>query len=132
MAKNKYVHAVIFDLDQTLLDREKSLTKFLDWQINFFQIVSNENKMAFKKRFIELDRHGSVWKDVVYTKLIEEFSLMQSLDTLLQSYIEDFNKFSIAFEGVELAIKNLYQQGYQLGLISNVVKFLFKKTTSKL
>lgn len=119
MAKNKYVHAVIFDLDQTLLDREKSLTKFLDWQINFFQIVSNENKMAFKKRFIELDRHGSVWKDVVYTKLIEEFSLMQSLDTLLQSYIEDFNKFSIAFEGVELAIKNLYQQGYQLGLISN-------------
>lgn len=75
--------------------------------------------MAFKKRFIELDRHGSVWKDVVYTKLIEEFSLMQSLDTLLQSYIEDFNKFSIAFEGVELAIKNLYQQGYQLGLISN-------------
>lgn len=31
MAKNKYVHAVIFDLDQTLLDREKSLTKFLDW-----------------------------------------------------------------------------------------------------
>ncbi|AMW77976.1 haloacid dehalogenase [Acinetobacter sp. TGL-Y2] len=119
MTKNKDIHAVIFDLDQTLLDRESSLEKFLDWQINFFQIVPQQKKKAFINRFMKLDCHGSVWKDSVYTQLIKEFSLTQSVDTLLRSYIEDFNQFATAFEGVELAIKTLYQQGYRLGLISN-------------
>lgn len=119
MAKNKHIDAVIFDLDQTLLDRESSLEKFLDWQIIFFQIVPQYSKKAFINRFMELDCHGTVWKDQVYTQLIEEFSLMQSVDVLLHSYINDFNQFSTAFEGVEIAIKMLYSQGYRLGLISN-------------
>lgn len=38
MAKNKHIDAVIFDLDQTLLDRESSLEKFLDWQMIFFKL----------------------------------------------------------------------------------------------
>ena len=119
MSKNKDIHAVIFDLDQTLLDRERSLEKFLDWQINVFQMVPEQSKKTFINRFMQLDDHGTVWKDQVYTQLIQEFSLAQSVDTLLQSYIDNFNQFATAFEGVKLAIKTLYQHGYRLGLISN-------------
>lgn len=119
MAKNKNIHAVIFDLDQTLLDRETSLEKFLDWQIDFFKLVPEQKKIEFKNKFIELDNHGSVWKDIVYAKLIEEFFLIYSVDILLQSYVNDFNKFSTAFNGVAEAIKTLHIQGYRLGLVSN-------------
>lgn len=51
--------------------------------------------------------------------MIDEFKLNQSVDVLLYSYITDFNRFSTAFDGVELAIKDLYISGYTLGLISN-------------
>lgn len=38
---------------------------------------------------------------------------------MLQQYIQDFNKFSIAFPHIEQTLQALHQQGYVLGLISN-------------
>ncbi|RZG86629.1 HAD-IIIA family hydrolase [Acinetobacter sp. WCHAc060033] len=111
---------LLFDLDQTLLDRNRSLIKFLNWQVNFFQLVDANKKSAFIQRFIELDNNGSVWKDTVYAQVKEEFKIEPyGVDELLNSYVLDFNKFSTAFENVEDVIRKLFQQGYQLGLISN-------------
>ncbi|MFW1923051.1 HAD family hydrolase [Acinetobacter geminorum] len=111
---------ILFDLDQTLLDRNTSLIKFVEWQVNFFQLVSQQNKQNFIARFIELDNNGNVWKDLVYSQLIEEFSIQAfSVDFLLESYVNDFNKFCSSFERVPEAIKNLYNKGYKLGLVSN-------------
>ncbi len=39
----KMLNIILFDLDQTLLDRNTSLIKFVEWQVNFFQLVSQEN-----------------------------------------------------------------------------------------
>lgn len=112
--------AVIFDLDQTILDRTASLIKFLSWQINFFQFVPAIKKELFIQRFLELDDNGKVWKDRVYENLIHEFSISHvSKDTLLASYINDFNKFSCCFEHVEKTMIQLKRQGYLIGLISN-------------
>lgn len=112
--------AVIFDLDQTLLDRTTSLIKFLTWQINFFQLISANDREPFIQRFLELDDNGKVWKDHVYENLIQEFSIQgHSKEILLTSYIRNFNKFSCCFEHVENVIIQLKQQGYLIGLISN-------------
>ena len=112
--------AVIFDLDQTLLDRTTSLKKFLRWQINFFQLVPTMKKELFIQRFLELDDNGKIWKDRVYEQLIHEFSINHvSQNTLLASYINDFNKFSCCFESIENTIIKLKEQGYLIGLISN-------------
>lgn len=112
--------AILFDLDQTLLDRTISLIKFIEWQVDYYQLVPQQSKKHFIARFVELDDHGSVWKDLVYSQLIKEFHI-EKLDTdeLLHSYITDFNKFAIAFERVPETIHYLYDQGYKLGLISN-------------
>lgn len=114
------IQAIFFDLDQTLLDRTNSLKHFLNWQINFFQLVPQRDKTRFIQRFIELDQNGTVWKDVVYKNLLDEFKI-ESIEyyDLLQSYISDFNKFSIGFPHIEDAIRNLKRQDYLLGLISN-------------
>ncbi|WP_436870662.1 HAD family hydrolase [Acinetobacter courvalinii] len=112
--------AVIFDLDQTILDRTTSLIKFLNWQINFFQLVPPVKKEFLIQRFLELDDNGKVWKDSVYQQLIHEFSIDHvTHDMLLASYINDFNKFSCCFNDVENTIIKLKEQGYLIGLISN-------------
>ncbi len=114
------IRAILFDLDQTLLDRSTSLKQFLNWQINFLQLIPQSDKTKFIQRFIELDQNGTVWKDVVYKNLLDEFKI-KSIEyyDLLKIYISDFNKFSIGFPYIHDAIKNLKQQGYLIGLISN-------------
>lgn len=54
---------LLFDLDQTILNRNESLNRFLNWQINFMQLVPRKLKESFIQRFIELDDNGRVWKD---------------------------------------------------------------------
>jgi len=111
---------LLFDLDQTILNRNESLNRFLNWQINFMQLVPRKLKESFIQRFIELDDNGRVWKDQVYGQLIQEFKTTNySTDELLNTYIQDFNKFSVAFDQAEQTIQSLHQKGYTLGLISN-------------
>ncbi|MCU4414477.1 HAD family hydrolase [Acinetobacter sp. WU_MDCI_Axc73] len=111
---------LFFDLDQTILNRTESLKKFLSWQINFFQFIPQELKIAFIERFIELDNNGSVWKDIVYSQIIKEFGLKRAyVDRFLESYINDFNKFSVGFDQAYETIIRLYKKGHKLGLISN-------------
>lgn len=111
---------LLFDLDQTILNRDESLHRFLNWQINFLQLIPQTSKQKFIQRFIELDNHGRVWKDQIYHQLSIEFNITKyTVNELLTIYINDFNKFSVAFEHAEINIKHLYQNGYKLGLVSN-------------
>lgn len=111
---------LLFDLDQTILNRNASLIRFISWQVNFFQLVPQELKDAFIKKFVQLDDNGNVWKDIVYSQLIKDFDIKNfTVDELLQSYITDFNKFSIGFDNVQKVISDLYQKGYKIGLVSN-------------
>ncbi len=66
---------LLFDLDQTILNRNASLIRFIEWQLNFFQLVPQAHKNAFIQRFVELDDNGNVWKDIVYQQLIKDFHI---------------------------------------------------------
>lgn len=111
---------LLFDLAQTILNRNASLIRFISWQVNFFQLVPQELKDLFIKRFVELDNNGNVWKDIVYSQLIKDFNIKNfTVNALLQSYITDFNKFSIGFDNVQKVISDLYQKRYKIGLVSN-------------
>lgn len=65
------IQAVLFDLDQTLLDRTSSLVQFLNWQLNTLSLVPLSQQQNFIQRFIALDANGAVWKDKVYAQLIQ-------------------------------------------------------------
>ena len=112
--------AVIFDLDETILDRSTSLIDFLQWQVDFILRDEVVQKKAFVKRFIELDNHGKLWKDKVYSALISEFKITGwTAQELLQLYELSFCAFCKPKPNVMNAITSLYEAGYQIGLISN-------------
>ena len=66
---------VLFDLDETLLDRAGSLQDFVTWQARGMLRNSIENTREFCNRFVELDSNGAVWKDQVYLQLVHEFKI---------------------------------------------------------
>ena len=113
------MRAVIFDLDQTLLDRERSLLDFLSWQCDGMLRPYIDDQAAFIARFVELDANGTVGKDKVYSMLIDEFHLEGwSCAELLSVYESCFCGFSVPRPGALEAL-NALSTRYKLGLISN-------------
>ena len=111
---------VLFDLDETLLDRAGSLQDFVTWQARGMLRNSIENVSEFCNRFTELDSNGAVWKDQVYAQLIQEFKINDwSVSELLTSYELCFSGFCKFIPNAETALESLHQKGYKLGLVSN-------------
>lgn len=111
--------AVIFDLDQTLLDRERSLLAFVRWQCRGMLRSHINDEEAFVSRFIALDANGAVWKDRVYEALVEEFKIEGwSTAELLSVYENCFCAFAVPKLGVPEALEEI-SVSYRLGLISN-------------
>ncbi len=115
-----HIKAILFDLDETLLDRTQSLRDFALWQAQNMLKDTVADAPRFVDRFVALDAHGMVWKDRVYAALIDEFKIEHwTAAELLQSYELCFCAFAKPKEGCVDAIKTLHTSGYKLGLVSN-------------
>lgn len=113
--------AVIFDLDGTLLNRDASVQAFINNQYDrLSNYLSPIPKEVYTKRFIELDNHGYVWKDIVYTQLIEELNITSfTAEELLNDYLLEFRNHCIAFNNLLEMLEDLKKQGVSLGIITN-------------
>ena len=112
--------AVLFDLDETILDRSESLKNFASWQARGMLRSEVRDENLFTERFIELDANGKVWKDEVYKTLVSEFSISRwSVKELLTSYELCFSGFCKPKKGVVEAIKTIHEMGKRLALVSN-------------
>lgn len=111
---------VLFDLDETLLDRCASLRAFTDWQARRMLCLDEESVTQFVNRFIELDCNGKIWKDTVYKTLVTEFKICNwSADELLNSYILTFCTFCRARSNFVSLLEHLYQKNIPVGVVSN-------------
>ena len=115
------ITSVLFDLDGTLLDRDKSIAQFIDSQYDRLHHHSNHiHKVEYTKRFIELDANGYVWKDEVYRVLVAEFKIEgPTWQDLLHDYETQFQFHCVPFPLLTKMLATLKQQGYSLGIISN-------------
>lgn len=64
--------AILFDLDDTIHDREKSLHKFIDlFRQKFYPTMNPERYLSFKDAFLEVDCRGYKAREQVFNELQE-------------------------------------------------------------
>lgn len=115
------VQSILFDLDDTLLDRNTSVRQFIAAQYDRLSRSFNHvSKTDYMSRFIELDCHGRVWKDQVYQALVVEFGIETiRWQALLEDYETQFQWHCIPFSFLTETLRQLKQQGYLLGIVTN-------------
>lgn len=112
------MRAILFDLDDTLLDREASVGVFLQGQYLRYKPV-HVSYEAYRDRFRELDEHGYVDKRQVYQTLIDEFAIPASVGELVADFRSKAWDDSRLFPDASKVLKQLRRQGYKLGVITN-------------
>ncbi|KIL49432.1 HAD family hydrolase [Jeotgalibacillus soli] len=120
------IKSVIFDLDGTLLDRDKSVIFFLERQYErLHPWLKSIPKESYIARFIELEDHGYVWKAKVYTQMVDEFGIQGcTSELLLQDYLDHFQASCIAFPGMVSTLQSLREKGFKLGMITNGLEIM--------
>ncbi|MGB3260767.1 HAD family hydrolase [Paenisporosarcina sp.] len=115
------IKAVLFDLDGTLLDRDRSVEDFIgDQYERLNKWFGHIPKNLYMTRFIELDSRGYVWKDKVYQQLVDEFQIT-GIDWLylLEDYKSEFKNHCIPFPNLHHMLGELKSNNLVLGIITN-------------
>jgi putative hydrolase of the HAD superfamily len=114
------IRAVLFDLDRTLLDRDASFAAFAASQYARFQPrLPGIEASAFVGRLVNLDALGSVWKDVVYQRLIAELGITEiAWEELFTDFDARIVDHYVPFPDLHEVLAEL-SRDHALGIITN-------------
>lgn len=115
------IDAVLFDLDETLLDRTASLRAFLadqfDRHIDCLGSVSFED---WRDRFLMLDQRGHTHKSVVYPAILKDFGgVADAASSLFADYQSRCSAFAIPFAGMAVVLAAIRARGISIGIVTN-------------
>jgi putative hydrolase of the HAD superfamily len=112
------IKAILFDLDDTLLDRTTSLAEFVKEQHRRYQLdhVAYE---TYHRRFMELDRRGYAPKLQLFQALIADFAVPASVEALLADFEQGAWNSCTLLPDAAAVLAELRSRGYRLGVITN-------------
>jgi putative hydrolase of the HAD superfamily len=115
------LHAVLFDLDDTLLDRRGSFEQFVREQwTRFCPAVQAIDQERYVQTLIELDRDGYGPRKGLFGGLTARFGLQPDVaDRLLTDYRAGFPRACRLFPDAIPTLSSLRDSGLKLGLITN-------------
>ncbi|MGV3243312.1 HAD family hydrolase [Staphylococcus sp. 11261D007BR] len=116
-----HVKAVIFDLEGTLLDRQKSREKFIEEQYErFHDYLVRVQANDFRTKFIDLDDDEDHDKPDVYKEIIKQFNIDRlSWKDLFNDFEMHFYRYVFPFYDTNFTLKTLNKAGYKIGIIAN-------------
>ncbi|TCN01863.1 putative hydrolase of the HAD superfamily [Paenibacillus sp. BK033] len=114
------ITAVIFDLDQTLLDKHQSLIGFANHQFDTFALAAfGIAREEFVERFTEMN-HVVRPKEDVYMDLFELFAIDRALlPAMLEDLNGNFSEYAIGYPGLLDMLSELKKAAVKLGMITN-------------
>jgi putative hydrolase of the HAD superfamily len=112
------IKAILFDLDDTLLDRTASLICFIR---DHFQRYGLDHLPydTYQARFLELDQRGYAPKPWMFQSLIDEFALPAAVGTLLADFQDGAWHSCTLLPGARDVLLALRSRGYRIGVITN-------------
>lgn len=112
---------VLFDLDETLLNRSASVRAFVEQQFKSRDLGRFANINALCDRFMALDARGSVPKTTVYRIIMDEIGLPcnDAGRTLFDDYEANAWRHAFAFEGMRELLLWLREDDRKTGIVSN-------------
>lgn len=114
------IRGVLFDLDRTLLDRDRSFSGFASAQFDRFQSrLPGLDRNSYVEALVRLDARGSVWKDQVYRRLVTQLGI-ESLgwQELFEDFEAEITSHYLPFPNLPASLAEL-ARNYRFGLISN-------------
>lgn len=115
------IDAVLFDLDETLLDRTTSLRAFLADQFKRYAgQLGNVALEEWSERFLALDQRGHVHKKIVYPMILAEFGgELESEHALFTDYALRCSAFALPFDAMTSTLAAIRSLGLRVGIITN-------------
>jgi len=113
------INTIIFDLDQTLIDRKATFCHFLKQQYSSFQSEMNAVDIEkYMQEILKFDNNGYTEKSIVYKKACDELNLTVAPSDLLNDFCQNYGQNPFLFNGVKDLLLSL-QGKYRLGLVTN-------------
>jgi putative hydrolase of the HAD superfamily len=110
---------IVFDLDETLVDRRRSLDIYAGELWTDFEGHARVDQMRFVELFHELDGHGRVPRDEFFTSLSQQAFTQLYADTITAHFQETAWLRPLLFDRVTEVIDLLKSRGFATGVVTN-------------
>ncbi|MBB3387036.1 MULTISPECIES: HAD family hydrolase [unclassified Rhizobium] len=117
------IKAILFDLDETLLDRRSTAAEFL--QMQYRELVAGQfgdalSQDQYAARYFKLEEEGLVKKSDLYPALVASFGLPAELSgPLLNHFRLRYPEMARPMNGAREALQTLRKVGLPCAIISN-------------
>ncbi|GIP18055.1 haloacid dehalogenase [Paenibacillus montaniterrae] len=116
------IQAVIFDLDNTLVNRQAAFKAYSEQFIDRFTVKTHPSERTELIEYMRVaDRDGYRNKRELYQELLEKFNMKSgvTVDQLLNYWFEQFFRCTVLMDGAEHTLQRLKAKGIKLGVITN-------------
>ena len=115
-------NTILFDLDDTLLDRNRSLCTFIElFKAKYAHVLDYKGSLKFKDVFLELDCSGYKPRDEMFKELLNATSwrLKPELKEIMEYWNSEFPQCAVPVADLYRVLDYLQDKKMNMGIVTN-------------